>query len=123
MYSTRGLISAVALSAISVAFLWLTDIPLGIPGEWTWERVSSSDGGAEIVLGAVQSAIAGVVYILIAWLGSRRIASCSRIEVFGWLLGIVSVGFGWLLAVQEAPPSGWRMSKSAFVLYYPGSSG
>jgi hypothetical protein len=123
MHSTRGLISAVALSVISVAILWLTDIPLGIPGEWTWERISSSDGGAEIVLGAVQSAIAGVVYILIAWLGSRRIASCSRIELVGWLLGIVSVGFGWLLAVQEAPPSGWRMSKSAFVLYYPASSG
>ncbi|MFT5322834.1 MAG: hypothetical protein ACI8P0_000675 [Planctomycetaceae bacterium] len=122
MHSTRGLISAVALSAISVAFLWLTDIPLGIPGEWTWERISSS-AGAEIVLGAVQSAIAGVVYILIAWLGSRRIANCSRIELVGWLLGLVSVGFGWLLAVQESPPSGRRMSKSAFVLYYPGSSG
>ena len=123
MYSTRRLIAAVALSAISVAFLWLTDIPLGIPGEWTWERISSADAGAELALGAVQSAIAGVVYILIAWLGSRRIASCSRLELVGWLLGIVSVGFGWLLAVQEAPPSGWRMSKSAFVLYYPGSSG
>jgi len=123
MHSTRGLISAVALSAISVAFLWLTDIPLGVPGEWTWGRISSSDAGAEIVLGAVQSGIAGVVYILIAWLGSRRIASCSRIELVGWLLGISSVGFGWLLAVQESPPSGRRMSKSAFVLYYPGSSG
>jgi len=123
MNSTRGLISAVALSAISVAFLWLTEIPLGVPGEWTWERISSADVGAEVVLGAVQSAIAGIVYILIAWLGSRRIASCSRIELVGWLLGIVSVGFGWLLAVQEAPPSGWRMSKVAFVLYYPGSSG
>ena len=123
MHSTRGLIAAVALSAISVAFLWLTEISLGVPGEWTWERISSADAGAEIVLGAVQSAIAGVVYILIAWLGSRRIASCSRGELVGWLLGIVSVGFGWLLAVQEAPPSGWRMSKSAFVLYYPGSSG
>ena len=123
MYSTRGLIAAVALSTISVAFLWLTDIPLGIPGEWTWERISSSDAGPELALGAVQSAIAGVVYILIAWLGSRRIANCSRIELVGWLLGIVSVGFGWLLAVQESPPSGWRMSKVAFVLYYPGSSG
>jgi hypothetical protein len=123
MYSTRGLIAAVASSVISVAFLWLTDIPLGIPGEWTWERISTSDAGPELALGAVQSAIAGVVYILIAWLGSRRIANCSRIELVGWLLGIVSVGFGWLLAVQEAPPSGWRMSKSAFVLYYPGSSG
>ena len=123
MQSTRGLIAAVALSAISVAFLWLTDIPLGIPGEWTWERISSSDAGPELALGAVQSAIAGAVFILIAWLGSRRIANCSRFELVGWLLGIVSVGFGWLLAVQESPPSGWRMSKVAFVLYYPGSSG
>lgn len=123
MHSTRGLIAAVALSAISVAFLWLTEIPLGVPDEWTWERISTTDVEAEVVLGAVQSLIAGVVYILVAWLGSRRIVNCSRRELAGWLLGIVSVGFGWLLAVQEAPPSGWRMSKSVFVLYYPGSSG
>ena len=123
MHSTRGLITVIVLSAMSVAFLWLTDIPLGIPGEWTWERISTSDAGLEIVLGAAQAAIAGAVYILVAWLGSRRIANCSRAELATWLLGIVSVGFGWMLAVQEAPPSGWRLSKAAFVLYYPGSSG
>ena len=125
MLSSRGLISAVALSAISVAFLWLTNIPLGIPGEWTWDRIAPADaaGATEFVLGAAQAAIAGVVYILVAWQGSKRIATCSRVELAGWLVGIVGIGFGWLLAVQEAPPSGWRMSKAAFVLYYPGSSG
>jgi len=123
MYSTRGLITALALSACSVAFLWLTSVPLGIPGEWTWERISPTDADPEIVLGFVQSAIAGAVYILIAWLGSRRMVNGSRLEVGSWLVGIASVGFGWLLAVQEAPPTGWRMSKAAFVLYYPGSSG
>jgi hypothetical protein len=123
MHSTRGLISAIVLSAMSVAFLWLSDIPLGIPGEWTWERISTADAGSEVLLGAAQSAIAGVVYILVAWLGSRRIGTCSRAELTSWLVGIVVVGFGWMLAVQEAPPSGWRMSKAAFVLYYPGSSG
>ena len=25
-------------SALSVAVLWCTSLPLGIPGEWTWER-------------------------------------------------------------------------------------
>ncbi|MGZ0173600.1 MAG: hypothetical protein ACKVHE_29115 [Planctomycetales bacterium] len=123
MYSTRGLISAVVLSVISVAFLWLSDIPLGVPGEWAWERISTSDAGSEVLLGVAQSAIAGVVYILVAWLGSRRIATCTRAELTSWLVGIVVVGFGSMLAVQEAPPSGWRMSKAAFVLYYPGSSG
>ncbi len=121
MKLSRGLISAVTLSAISVAFLWLTSIPLGIPGEWTWDRISVAD--AEMALGAAEAMIAGIVYVLIAWLGSRRIGTCSRLEVAAWLAGIASVGFGWLLAVQEAPPSGWRMSKAAFVLYYPGSSG
>jgi methylthioxylose transferase len=123
MHSRRGLISAVALSAISVAFLWLTDIPLGIPGEWTWDRIAPADAGEEFVLGAAQAVIAGTVYILVVWLGSKRIATCSRVELAGWLFGIAGVGFGWLLAVQEAPPSGWRMSKAAFVVYYPGSSG
>ena len=71
MHSTRRLISVVALSAISMAFLWLIDIPLGIPGEWTWERISTTDVEAEVVLGAVQSLVAGVVYVLVAWLGPR----------------------------------------------------
>jgi methylthioxylose transferase len=123
MHSTRGMISVVALSAISVAFLWLTDIPLGVPGEWTWARIPIADAEAEVALGAVQSLIAGVVYILVAWLGSRRIANCSRAELAGWLLGIAVIGFGWMLAVQESPPSGRNLSKAAFVLYYPGSSG
>ncbi|MDA0282887.1 MAG: hypothetical protein O3B13_08390 [Planctomycetota bacterium] len=123
MLSSRGLITVVALSAISVAFLWLTSIPLGVPGEWTWTRITSSGSEDELALGVVQAAIAGVVYVLVAWLGSRRVGCCSRVELFGWLCGVAAVGFGWLLAAQEAPPTGWRMSKSAFVLYYPGSSG
>ena len=123
MYSTRGLILVVALSAISVALLWLTSIPLGIPSEWTWERISADGAESEIVLGIIQAGIAGIVYVLVAWLGARRIGTCSRLEVVGWLLGISIVGCGWMLAVQEAPRSGWRMSKAAFVLYYPGSSG
>lgn len=123
MNFSRGLIAAIALSAVSVAFLWLTEVPLGIPGEWVWERLSADDANTEFLLGAVQSAIAATVYVLIAWLGSRRIADCSGLEQTGWLTGMVLVGFCWLLAVQESPPAGWRMSKSVFVLYYPGSSG
>lgn len=123
MNFSRGLIAAVALSAVSVAFLWLTEIPLGIPGEWAWERISPDDAGAEVLLGAVQAMIAAMVYLLVAWLGSRRIGTCSRSEGTGWLIGMALMGFGWLLAVQESPPAGWRLSKSVFVLYYPGSSG
>lgn len=123
MHTSRGPIIVAALSAVSVAFLWLTSIPLGIPGEWTWERISPDDAADEVMLGAVQAAIVGVVFVLVAWLGSRRIRNCTRLELTGWLLSLVGVGFGWLLAVQEAPPSGWRLSKAAFVLYYPGSSG
>lgn len=123
MNFSRGLIAVVALSAVSIAFLWLTEIPLGVPGEWIWERISSDDAGAEVLLGAVQALIAATVYLLVAWLGSRRIGTCSRSEGAGWLIGMALLGFGWLLAVQESPPDGWRLSKSVFVLYYPGSSG
>lgn len=123
MVSRRSLIAIAVLSVVSVGFLWSTAIPLGVSGEWTWERIEIADQKQEAILGAIQASIAGVVYILFAWLGAKRIGFVRRTEVAGWLTGLAAVGLAWLIAVQEAPPSGWRLSKAPFVLYYPGASG
>ncbi len=110
-------------AAVSLALLWLTRIPLGIPGEWVWDRIGYADGAVEAMFGIAQIGIVGAIYLLIAWQGQRHIATCSRRELAAWLIGLVLAAFGWLIAVQEGPRDEYRLSKAPFVLYYPASSG
>lgn len=112
-----------AAAALSIGLFSLTEIPLGIPGEWTWNRIRYS-GGAWLTLPAVLLALAAfAVFALIAWAGERRIAKSSRAELSGWLLALMATGFAWLHAVQNTPPAGLDAAKFPFVLYYPSSSG
>ena len=121
---SKALIASIAaLSALSVAILWLTDVPLGISGEWVWTRINYQDQAAEALLGLVQLAIVGVIYLAVAWFGLRRIAHCGRPELTVWLCGLALAGFGWLVGVQEGAAIEYRLSKAPFVLYYPASSG
>lgn len=113
----------ITASLISVGLFWLTEIPLGIPGEWTWERIPHISPGVDTLLGVLQAAVAGAVLLLVAWQGLRHIADASRKNIAAWLFGLTAASFLWLHAVQEAPPHPWRLSKSVFVAYYPGISG
>ena len=106
-------------------FLWFTTIPLGIPGEWIWHRILVEPDTAWNLLGL---AAAAILYILFVEAGSRRIQKLSpsrfrTLELAGWLTALVAVSFTWLWLVQECAPTRNRLGKSAFVLYYHGSSG
>jgi len=112
-----------AAAALSIGLFFLTEIPLGIPGEWTWNRIRYTDG-FWLMLPAVLLALAAyAVFALIAWAGERRITESSRAEWSGWLLALMATGFAWLHVVQNTPPAGLDAAKSPFVLYYPSSSG
>ena len=112
-----------AAAALSIGLFFLTEIPLGIPGEWTWNRIRYTDR-FWLTLPAVLLALAAyAVFALIAWAGERRITESSRAEWSGWLLALMATGFAWLHVVQNTPPAGLDAAKSPFVLYYPSSSG
>ncbi len=111
------------LSAASLALLWLTEIPLGISGEWTWQRIAVHLFSSETLLALVELSIAGVVLLLVFWVGLQHIGGCSRRELAVWLAGLIAAGFVWLSAVQSAPPSPWNSGKVPFVVYYTGISG
>lgn len=111
------LIGAIA----SVASLWFTGLPLGIPGEWTWPRVAAEPDLSWNLIGIV---VAAALYVAFVELGSRQLeGEPSKVKVIGWLTGLVVVGFTWLWVVQESAPIVSRIGKSAFVLYYSSSSG
>lgn len=107
-----------------LALLWRSEIPLGVPGEWTWRRIDvTAENWSEVWLGWVIAAVGAVPLLLVARLGVTRIGPTTRLGTCGWLLGLLAGGFCWLWLLQESPPSGHRLSKSAFVLYYPSASG
>ena len=124
MRSRRFWLVLLVLSAASILLLWGTAVPLGVPGEWIWSRIrSSQDGFVDQLLGWLMAATGAGAYVGFAWLGARRLARCRGGETFCWLSGLVVAGFCWLWIVQESPQSDRRMSKVAWVLYYPRSSG
>ena len=102
--------------------MWWPAVPLGIPGEWTWSRIPP-DTAFGIISGTAIVATVAAIYLLYAWAGAKRLPQCGRFEAAAWLGGLVMIAFAWLWNVQQSQPVGYGMSKVAWVLYYPGSSG
>ena len=112
------------ISAGSVGFLWLTDVPLGVRGEWTWDRIRVDPAELrETLLGALFAGLVAAVYVGVARIGAQRMPCGTQAERALWLTGLILAGFVSLSVVQQSPPSGFGMSKAARVLYYPASSG
>ncbi|MCH7987934.1 MAG: hypothetical protein IID46_02150 [Planctomycetes bacterium] len=111
-------------TVLTVLFFWLTEIPLGVPGEWTWNRIRIDDGQTtDLLLGGGMAVIAGLLYIGLAWMGDQRMAVGHRLETAGWMTGLVAIGFLWLSAIQDSPPGEEPQLKPMLVLYDPGTSG
>ena len=115
----------VVAAVASLGMLWLTEMPLGIPGEWTWDRVPAEP---DSLLSGLGAAVAAGLYVTVVRLGWKRLSRVSkkpiaRAEVCAWLTALSAMSFAWLWVVQEAAPLKNRLGKSAFVLYYSSSSG
>ena len=120
----------VTATAAAVGLLWLTEWPLGVPGEWTWERIRHAETDrADSLLGICQAVLVAAAVVLVTWLSSRlfvdgrRPAWLSRLGRIGAVLGLVVTGFLAIHLLQESVPSGHGLARSSWVLYYPGSSG
>jgi len=113
------------VAAGSLAVLWLTNIPLGVPGEWVWSRIPIAPGEwTLLVLGWLSAAVVGGLYIGLAALGAVRLETATRKEAAAWLCALCAGGFTWLWTVQESPArTEYAMAKSGWVLYYPGPEG
>jgi hypothetical protein len=124
--NTRQTGIGLALAAAgSLAVLWLTNIPLGIPGEWAWTRIPIAAGEwIVLLLGCLSTAVVGGLYIGLAALGAVRLEAATRGETAAWLGALCAAGFAWLWAVQESPAATeYEMAKSGWVLYYPAHEG
>jgi hypothetical protein len=110
----------IATAGLQITILWWTDVPLGVPGEWTWPRIPLS---GETLAGWGLAGACAVMYLVFVRAGGSRQGHCGRWESAAWTCGLVVAGFLWLLGVQAAVPGVAGLPKSHFVLYYPRSSG
>ncbi|QDT90692.1 hypothetical protein [Gimesia algae] len=117
----RTLLPFLLTSLITIALLWMTQIPLGVDGEWNWDRIPFS--AVEMIPGWIVSGIAFAVYLLLTLLALSRMPYSRWYELAVWLTGLTAAGCLWSLLLQDSPPGEYRLSKAAFVLYYKGSSG
>lgn len=121
---SRWLMAAAVGVLASIAFLWWTSIPLGIPGEWTWNRIATSGlSSIELVLGIVQASIAAAAYVGAVWFVAGRLEWAGRRTVGVCLAALVAADFGWLWVIQECPAGVHGMQKTPLVLYSPAASG
>jgi methylthioxylose transferase len=113
------------VAAGSLAVLWVTNLPLGVPGQWVWRRIPVAPGDATLlILGWLAAAVVGGLYIGLCAFAATRLTGASRVERAGWLGALWAAGFAWLWALQETPARPqYAMGKSGWVLYYHAHEG
>ncbi len=112
-------------SVAGIGLLWWSSLPLGVPGEWTWERPQPEPDLLWNLVGGSVAAGLLIAYVILGWQRLEVLEKRSRyrLELALWLMGLVAFSFAWLWVVQEVSPIQNRLGKSAFVLYFASSSG
>src|SRR5580692_2275749 len=125
MIGRRAAIGFTLVAAGSLAVLWLSNLPLGVPGEWEWDRIPIARGEwLAVVLGWLAAGLVGALYFVFALVVASRVEGAPRWQVAGWLAGLTLGGFAWLWVVQESPADpAYRMAKTGWVLYFRGTEG
>ena len=70
-------ITLVLPALLVIWFVWNTQVPLGVPGEWVWDRQELNDPWYLTMIPAV---VAGVLFMTFVWWGAPRLSRCSRGE-------------------------------------------
>lgn len=132
----------VLAAAASVALLWTEAVPLGVPGEWTWGRLSYTV--PSFLWAVMVCGMTGCGYLAFVWWGDRCHTAASageepaetasphgtsegessrKVTTALTLAGLVVAGFVWLCAVQSVAIEGLGLGKAPYVLYYRRTEG
>ncbi len=114
-----GLGVGLLLATLGQVWLVFSAIPLGVPGEWVWERLLSESWPWSLGV----FALFGAGYVAFVRAGAIRLESATTWGRGLWLAGLVLAAFAWLWVVQEQAPAGFQLSKAGWVLYFRGPSG
>ncbi len=111
-------------TGITFLFLRVSSIPLGIPGEWVWNRVNiTPEDYANVFFGLIFVLLSGLLYLVASVIGTHHIESKSRWKKLLLLLILCGTGYSWLFSLQDSLPFTNSLTKAPLILYYPSSSG
>ena len=108
---------------VTAVVLMLPAFPLGVPGEWTWQRhrvLADVAAAADRMLPAI---IAGAILYGVAVRGSRRVSRGRTLQTCFAYLALILAAWFWLDRVQQTASVEHRETKPYWVLYDPSSAG
>lgn len=107
---------------LTAGFICISDIPLGVPGEWTWPRQSLPAGLLELADRTLQPLMFGLALCAFC-----RFADCRIERSIGFralcLSLLVGASWFWLQTVRQAASSPHRELRPLWVLYDQYASG
>lgn len=121
LFSNSGLLIPIWIGALlTIVIVWLTDVPLGVEGVWTWPRRPGWVVRPELVLLTV---LAGGGWIALILYAASRIRGYDRklVALLLLVLTAASVVMTTLLIAPISGPSG--LSRAPFIQYYARTSG
>ena len=112
-------------TAFIAVLLWLTSVPLGVPGEWTWNRHHYTADGAWLLLAAdiAVASVSAAVYLGFAFWMSKRVRRVGLGRLTAALIVLLVLAWMWVIAVQRCTPTEHAALKPTWVLFDPASSG
>ena len=113
----RPLVIAVACGVAVTAGLMLLPIPLGLPGEWVWERRPLSIGW---LLGTITASLLAAGYVAVA---DRIAAGISGPVPASRLAALTLAGFALIALLPVTLADGTGNARVPIVLYFPAFSG
>ena len=120
--SKRVLLISGLLSLLSILMVSLPFVPLGVPGEWLWER---ADFNAETTFSVILGGMFLAGYFAFGFLSESWLArrSASKRDSAIAITGLVIFSFFFLLMIRSVIPNIDGLARGAWVLYYPRMSG
>lgn len=116
---------AIAGAILEIGLLAGTRIPLGIPGEWTWQRLPGGDYSVGLwLLSAIWVLPAGAFYLAVCHFGYADISKRSLPGRSAWLVLLAVASLVWLWCLIDANrDSLHRLGRGPIVHYYDAFSG
>ncbi|MCA9029224.1 MAG: hypothetical protein KDA66_00370 [Planctomycetaceae bacterium] len=108
------------VAVLQIVVLWGTSLPLGVPGEWTWGRISPS---VETLFGLVIFLPIAVVYVVFVKRGYQLFPHLSVKSRRYWLTGLFVCSLIWTWGVLQALPGVTGLGRGPLTLYLHGASG
>lgn len=109
--------------AVTLGVCVSSGLPLGVPGEWVWQRHAGVADVLDMLDRLGPAAAAGVMLFFMARFGCRHTPSGSVLRTGALLVGLMIAAWCWLWAVQHSAPMLHRQVKPYWVLYDRASAG